>query len=94
MNAHNLPPETVVKQEHCKDNHSYKTTQRVRALFLAGHKLTALNINQLCQTNDARKIISTLRNKEGWNIQDIRQANGCKLYWLASPESQMSLFNW
>lgn len=35
------------------------------------------------ETNDTRKLISVLRNKEGWQIEDCRLSNGCKLYWLA-----------
>ena len=52
------------------------------ALFLSGRKLTAKEINLVTGGNDARKVISDLR-KEGLNIQDIRQSNRCKLYWLA-----------
>ena len=66
--------------------------QRVRHLFRNGMKVTALQINDLCGTNDARKIISDLRKKEGWNIQDMRLPNQCKLYWLVEDFRQLSLF--
>lgn len=59
-----------------------QTRTTVRALFRSGRKLTAKEINLVTGGNDARKVISDLR-KEGWNIQDIRQSNRCKLYWLA-----------
>lgn len=64
----------------------------VRALFRSGRKLTAKEINQVTGSNDARKIISDLR-KEGWNIQDLRLANGCKLYWLVADDRQGDLFS-
>ena len=66
--------------------------QRVRYLFRNGIKATALQINELCGTNDARKIISDLRHKEGWNIQDMRLPNQCKLHWLVEDVRQLSLF--
>lgn len=86
MATHNPTPNKI--PIHGKYTDSSRIMQKVRVIFMRGEKLSAIEINRLCQTNDARKIISTLRNKEGWNIQDIRQANGCKLYWLASPEYQ------
>lgn len=68
---------------HDKGNDSARLIQSVRKLFLSGGKYTAKEINSLCQTNDARKFISILRNDEGWKIEDCRLSNGCKLYWLA-----------
>lgn len=65
-----------------KDSAKNQTHTTVRALFRSGRKLTAKEINLVTSGNDARKVISDLR-KEGWNIQDIRQSNRCKLYWLA-----------
>lgn len=59
-----------------------QTRTTVRALFQSGRKLTAKEINLVTGGNDARKVISDLR-KEGLNIQDIRQSDRCKLYWLA-----------
>lgn len=69
-----------------KDTGSIRNIQSVRKLFLTGGKFTAKEVNLLCNTNDARKSISILRHKEGWKIEDIRLANGCKLYWLAEKE--------
>lgn len=66
-----------------KSTDSARLIQSVRKLFLSGGKYTAKEINSLCQTNDARKLISVLRNDEGWQIEDCRLPNGCKLYWLA-----------
>lgn len=66
-----------------KSTDSARLIQSVRKLFLTGGKFTAKEVNLLCHTNDARKLISTLRNDEGWKIEDIRLSNGCKLYWLA-----------
>lgn len=69
--------------KHDKGNDSARNIQSVRKLFLSGGKFSAKDINSLAGTNDARKIISVLRNKEGWKIEDCRLSNGCKLYWLA-----------
>lgn len=60
-----------------------RNIQSVRKLFLSGGKFTAKELNSLVGTNDARKLISVLRNDEGWHIEDCRLSNGCKLYWLA-----------
>ena len=65
-----------------KSTDSARNIQSVRKLFSSGGKFTAKELNSLAGTNDARKIISVLRNKEGWNIVDCRLPNGCKLYWL------------
>lgn len=66
-----------------KSTDSARLIQSVRKIFLSGGKYRAVDINHLCQTNDARKLISILRNKEGWQIEDCRLSNGCNLYWLA-----------
>lgn len=71
---------------------STRTIQKVRKLFLTGKKFTAKQINSIVGFNDARKIISDLRNKENWNIQDFRQHDGSKLYWLVMEDNkQMNL---
>lgn len=66
-----------------KSTDSSRNIQSVRKLFLSGGKYRAVDINRLCHTNDARKLISNLRHKEGWNITDCRLPSGCKLYWLS-----------
>lgn len=66
-----------------KGTDSARLIQSVRKLFLSGGKFTAKELNSLAGTNDARKLISVLRNDEGWKIEDCRLSNGCKLYWLA-----------
>lgn len=71
---------------------SSRCIQQVRRLFLTGNKYTAKELNNLVGFNDARKVISTLRNNEGWDIRDVRLDNGCKLYWLEHDDRQLSLF--
>ena len=70
-----------------KDSKNICISSAIKALFRTGKKLTAKKINQLTHSNDARKQISELR-REGWNIKDLRQSNGCKLYWLAEDDRQ------
>ena len=53
----------------CKDNDSYTKKQQVRRLLLSGNKFTAVEINDIIVSSDARKHISTLR-RNGMNIQD------------------------
>ena len=77
-------------QGQYKDNEYYPKRQ-VRLLFLSGRKLTAREINREIGFNDARKVISDLRHKEGWRIRDVRLNNGCKLYWL-DKDNQPTLF--
>ena len=71
---------------------SSRCIQQVRRLFLTGNKYTTKEINHLVGFNDARKVISVLRNNEGWDIRDVRMDNGCKLYWLEKDDKQLSLF--
>ncbi|RGP09539.1 hypothetical protein [Parabacteroides gordonii] len=73
-----------------KDNTKNRIRATVRSLFRSGKRLTAKDINNLTNSNDARKVISDLR-KEGCNIQDVRQANMCKLYWLIPDNKQGEL---
>lgn len=72
----------------CKGTDSARLIQSVRKLFSSGGKFTAKELNSLTRTNDARKLISILRNKEGWNIIDCWLPNGHKLYWLAKEGGQ------
>lgn len=56
-------------------------TKEVRELLLKGERFTAIEINQICYTGDARKCISVLRQK-GMNIKDeVIDNRGTKLYW-------------
>jgi len=71
---------------------SYGPKQKVRKLLLSGGKFTAVQLNEIVGFNDARKVISDLRNKEKMNIQDIKLPDGRKLYWLELDKSQLSLF--
>lgn len=73
-----------------KDSKSSRIIQQVRSIFLSGRKVTAKEINAETNSNDARRVISTLRNDEGWDIKDIRLDDRRKLYWL-EPDRQMSI---
>ena len=75
------------KHRMCKGNKNICIRSTVKALFCSGKKFTARKINQLTGSNDARKAISVLR-REGWNIHDLRQPDGCKLYWLDMDDRQ------
>lgn len=74
-----------------KDNKSSRIIQQVRAIFLSGRKVTAKEINAETNSNDARHVISTLRNDEGWDIKDVRLDDRRKLYWLEPDKRQMSI---
>lgn len=74
-----------------KDTYSYRIIASIKQLFKSGRKLTAIEINEITHSNDARKVISTLR-ADGWNIQDIRFPDNRKLYWLVEPDRQLPLF--
>ena len=74
-----------------KDNKSSRIIQQVRAIFLSGRKVTAKEINAETNSNDARRVISTLRNDEGWDIKDVRLDDRRKLYWLEPDKRQMSI---
>lgn len=71
----------------CKDSKNICIRSAIKNLFRSGKKFTAKKINQLTRSNDARKRISELR-REGWDIQDLRQPDGSKLYWLAEDDRQ------
>ncbi len=64
-----------------KDSEKKRTYGKVRQLFLDGGKYTAVELNEIVNFNDARKVISVLR-AQGWNIRDIRLEDQRKLYWL------------
>lgn len=74
-----------------KDSKSSRIIQQVRSIFLSGRKVTAREINAETNSNDARRVISTLRNDEGWNIKDVRLDDRRKLYWLEPDKRQMSI---
>lgn len=71
-----------------KDSNSSQIIQQVRAIFLSGRKVTAKEINAETNSNDARRVISTLRNDEGWKIADYRLPDRTKLYWLEQDKRQ------
>lgn len=79
--------------DRSKDTGSSQIIQQVRAIFLSGRKVTAKEINAETNSNDARRIISTLRLKEGWNIKDVRLESRKKLYWLEADKQQM-IIDW
>lgn len=68
--------------DYDKSSNSSRVIQQVRSIFLSGRKVTAKEINSETNSNDARRVISTLRNVEGWNIADCRLPDNRKLYWL------------
>lgn len=76
-----------------KDNKSSRIIQQVRSIFLSGRKVTAKEINAETNSNDARRVISTLRNDEGWDIKDVRLDDRRKLYWL-EPDKRQMFIDW
>lgn len=82
---------TANLNDRSKDTGSSRIIQQVRAIFLSGRKVTAKEINAETDSNDARRVISTLRNKEGWDIKDMRLEDGKKLYWLEPDKRQMTI---
>ena len=74
-----------------KDSKSSRIIQQVRSIFLSGRKVTAKEINAETNSNDARRVISTLRNDEGWKIADYRLPDRTKLYWLEQDKRQASI---
>ena len=74
-----------------KDSKSSRIIQQVRSIFLSGRKVTAKEINAETNSNDARRVISTLRNDEGWDIKDVRLDDRRKLYWLEPDKRKMSI---
>ncbi|MEE0573813.1 MAG: hypothetical protein UC662_09600 [Paraprevotella clara] len=80
MKKHNISPAPLARK--CKGMEPEGEIQAFRKLFLSGGKFTAKELNQLTGSNDSRKYISRLRS-EGWEIEDMRQGDGSKIYWLA-----------
>ena len=81
--------------EAASTHHKYSKVSRIkataRALFLSGKKLTARELNEFTCSNDARKVISSLR-RDGLNIVDFVYPDGHKLYWLATDSLQLDIF--
>ena len=77
--------------DRIKDKHSSRINQQLRSIFLSARKVTAKEINAETNSNDARRVISTLRNDEGWDIKDVRLDDRRKLYWLEPDKRQMSI---
>jgi len=65
--------------------------QKVQDLLLTGRRFSAKDINTEANTNDARKIISTLLSR-GWHINKHRFGDGRKEYWLSEDARQLNLF--
>ncbi len=65
--------------------------QSLNEKAVSGRKVTAKEINTETNSNDARRVISTLRNDEGWDIKDVRLDDRRKLYWLEPDKRQMSI---
>lgn len=64
-----------------------RITKLIAELFAAGDKYTAIELNQLTQHNDARKIISDLR-KAGFPIVAQRLPDGRNLYYMEKGGEQ------
>ncbi|WP_278603060.1 AbrB family transcriptional regulator [Alistipes indistinctus] len=77
-----------VDHDKCTEN---RVKWQIRKLFREGGKYTAKQLNEITGGNDARKVISDIRNKDNWNIKDVWLDTGCKLYWL-EPDNQPTLF--
>ena len=77
-----------VSYDKCRGN---RVKWQIRKLFREGGKYTAKQLNEITGGNDARKVISDIRHKDGMRIKDIRLNDGCKLYWL-EPDGQPTLF--
>jgi hypothetical protein len=80
----------TINSLNIKFKEDIKINSAIKSLFISGRKLTAKEINRIVGTNDARKVISTLR-REGMNIQDVRLENHCKLYWYMVDQAQQSI---
>lgn len=80
-----------------KIKRSYTLPQRkgmVLQQMKEGQRFTAKEINRIAGFNDARKFISDLRRYMlDYTVRDIRQLNGCKLYWLECVEVKPTLFS-
>jgi hypothetical protein len=64
----------------------------IKNCFCTGKKYTAIELNRITHSNDARKAISTL-TKNGWHINKKRLPGGYKLYWLTVDDCrQLNLF--
>lgn len=73
--------------DNYQDGQRYTHKRAVRKLFIDGGRYTASDINRIIGTNDARKLISTLR-KEGFNLKDEVTENRKKIYWLDQSVNQ------
>lgn len=92
MSAKKKAASTTANLPDCdKSSHSSRVIQQVRSIFLSGRKVTAKEINAKTNSNDARRVISTLRNDEGWNIVDCRLPDNRKLYWLAESPNDIKV---
>ena len=75
---------------HGKDNRFSTKIQQVRRLFQSGGRYTAVELNDIIISSDARKIISDLRSR-GWLINDTTLEDGHKIYWLEEDKRQMKI---
>lgn len=91
MKKSKSPSQQSTLPSYSKDSNSYRIIATVRQIFQSGKKVTARQINEVTGSNDARKVISTLR-ASGWNIEDIRLPDNRKLYWLVESDRQLPLF--
>lgn len=84
-------PEGAMVTNRCKGIDNIPIIQKIRSLFLRGGKYTAMEINLIVGTNDARKFISQLR-RHGLDIHDLRMEDGSKVYWYPTDECKQLSF--
>lgn len=72
------------------DNMGNRENKRraVRTLLLGGAKMTAIELNNACNTGDARKCISVLRQQGMRILDEVIDENGTKLYWYGGNDGQ------
>lgn len=82
-------PTTDTPFQHHKDS-IFSLKSKVLSILNSGERVTAKELNRRLYFNDARKVISTLR-QEHFPICDYRLLDGSKVYFL-KPDNQLNLF--
>ena len=68
---------------------NFSLKSRVLSALKNGERLTAIGINKNFGFNDARKVISELR-QDGYLVADYKLADGRKMYFL-KPDGQIKI---
>lgn len=82
-------PTTGTPFQQYKDS-AFSLKSKVLSILRSGEKVTAKELNKRLRFNDARKVISVLR-QEHFPVCDYRLLDGCKVYFL-KPDNQLNLF--